>query len=292
MKVLRGAGKKEQNGTIRIKQIHEGFVPRPSGVLSQQGCRLDAPGLCQPKAVMSPPDDLVRLLAEVAIAGPATSALRSLRSISGYEGAGTPVWLRDGAARMGWSYQRLFNQIESIVLVRGEYRDGQRIPYWRQILRYALEGGLTAVNDEYLHMLVEVTAARSRAPESACGRLVEAFEEGVALPASCVEWDEFRLNAGPDTYWISTACRPDSCSARCPSSTVASACCRTSRCEGRRSNGEPSSSKTPWATLRGFSRAATTCRTCSASGGTRLARCSSMTPAMASIQPQEEGSTA
>jgi len=140
------------------------------------------------------PDDLVRLLAEIAIAGPATSALRSLRSVSGYEEADTPAWLRDGAARIAWTYRRLFNQIEPITLIRGEYRNEPRTPYWRQILRYALEGGLTAVNDEYLHVLAEATAARSREPESACKRLVEAFEEGVALPASRVEWDEIQLD--------------------------------------------------------------------------------------------------
>ncbi|MDZ7790321.1 MAG: hypothetical protein U5L08_07510 [Xanthomonadales bacterium] len=112
-----------------------------------------------------PPEDLVELLARVAIAGPATSALRSLRSVSGHCAADTPVWLRDGAARIGWSYRRLFNQIETSVLIRGGYRSKTSKPYWRQILRYALEGGLTAVNDEYFHMLAESTAASSQAPE-------------------------------------------------------------------------------------------------------------------------------
>ncbi len=142
------------------------------------------------------PEDLVELLARVAIAGPATSALRSLRSVSGHCAADTPVWLRDGAARIGWSYRRLFNQIETSVLIRGGYRSKTSQPYWRQILRYALEGGLTAVNDEYLHMLAESTAASRQAPEAACTRIVEAFEEGVALPASRVEWDEIGFENG------------------------------------------------------------------------------------------------
>ncbi|MFW5970373.1 MAG: helicase-related protein, partial [Halofilum sp. (in: g-proteobacteria)] len=141
-----------------------------------------------------PPHDLVQLLASISIAGPATSALRSLRSVSGYERSDTPIWLRDAGARIGWSYRRLFNQIEPTTLIRGEYREEPRTPYWRQILRYALDGGLTAVNDEYLHVLAEATAARSRDPESASHRIVEAFEEGVALPASRVEWDEIRLD--------------------------------------------------------------------------------------------------
>lgn len=140
-----------------------------------------------------PPRDLLRLLAEIAVGAPATSGLRSLRSVSGHSGSETPLWLRDGAARIGWSYRRLFNQVEPTMLIRGEYQDGSRTPYWRQILRYALEGGLTAVNDEYLHVLAEATAARSREPQSACGRIVEAFEGGVALPASRVEWDDVRV---------------------------------------------------------------------------------------------------
>lgn len=141
-----------------------------------------------------PPADLVELLAEIAVAGPATSALRSLRSVSGYAGPSTPDWLRDSAARMGWSYRRLFNQVEPTVLIRGEYGDRARTPYWRQILHYALDGGLTAVNDEYLHVLAESTGARSRPPASACKRLVRNFEEGVALPASRVEWDDVRFD--------------------------------------------------------------------------------------------------
>ena len=140
-----------------------------------------------------PPADLVRLLAEVALAGPATSALRSLRAVTYYGHDDTPLWLRDGAARMGWSYRRLFNQIEPTMLIRGEYRESQRMPYWRQVLCYALDGGLTAVNDEYLHVLAEATAARGRDAKSACRLIVEAFEEGIALPASRVEWDDIRL---------------------------------------------------------------------------------------------------
>ena len=141
-----------------------------------------------------PPADLPRLLAEVSVAGPATSALRSLRSVSGYDDTDTPLWLRDGAARIGWSYRRLFNQIESIVLIRGEYAGDVRRPYWRQILKYALDGGLCAVNDEYLHVLADATAAQSREPESACERVVEALEEGMAIPPSRVQWDEIGLD--------------------------------------------------------------------------------------------------
>lgn len=141
-----------------------------------------------------PPDDLVELLAEVAIAGPATSALRSLRAVTEYEVMDTPQWLRDGAARIGWIYRRLFNQIEISVLVRGEYVRQDALPYWRKVLRYALDGGLGAVNDEYFHVLAEATAAGNCEAAVICGRIVEAFEEATALPPSRVEWDEIVAN--------------------------------------------------------------------------------------------------
>jgi len=143
-----------------------------------------------------PPADLARLLAEVAIGAPATSGLRSLRVVTGCSGGETPTWLRDGAARIGWNYRRLFNQVEPTMLIRGEYQAGSSTPYWRQVLMYALDGGLTAVNDEYLHVLAEGTGAGSCDPETACERVVEAFESGVALPASRVEWDEVRFDTG------------------------------------------------------------------------------------------------
>ncbi|MDT0634888.1 helicase-related protein [Spectribacter hydrogenooxidans] len=143
-----------------------------------------------------PPADLVSLLAEVAIAGPATSALRSLRAVSGYREMDNPVWLRDGAARIGWVYRRLFNQIETSVLIRGEYGPGDPMPYWRKALRYALDGGLPAVNDEYFHVLAEFTAASDRPPATVCERVVGTFHQAVALPPSRVEWDEINVDTG------------------------------------------------------------------------------------------------
>lgn len=143
-----------------------------------------------------PPADVLSLLAEIAIAGPATSALRSLRAVSGYGETDTPVWLRDSAARIGWVYRRLFNQIETSMLIRGEYGRNDPMPYWRKILRYALDGGLTAVNDEYFHVLAESTAASDQPPAIVCDRVVGTFQQAVALPPSRVEWDEINLDTG------------------------------------------------------------------------------------------------
>jgi len=140
-----------------------------------------------------PPGDLAELLAEVAVAGPATTALRSLRSVTGYAGADTPKWLQDAAAHVGWVYRRLFNQIEISILIRGEYGETDNTPYWRKVLRYALDGGLSAVNDEYFHVLSEATGAGTCDAPTACERIVQAVAEGTALSPRWVEWDEITL---------------------------------------------------------------------------------------------------
>lgn len=146
-----------------------------------------------------PPTDLVPLLAEIAVAGPATSALRSVRAVTGHPHPNTPDWLRDGAARIGWAYRRLFNRVEATQLIRGEYAKQIELPYWRLVLQYGLDGGLSAVNDEYCHMLAEAAAAGQRSPEHIGAAVVTAFEASTALSARQAQWDEINMTSGRAT---------------------------------------------------------------------------------------------
>lgn len=95
-----------------------------------------------------PPADLSRLLALVAIAAPATCALRSLSREESVCRIGT----RLAAARVGHAFLALFNIPEIRALLLGI---NSAEPYWRRVLEYACDGGLQAVLDEFTHLLRE-----------------------------------------------------------------------------------------------------------------------------------------
>jgi hypothetical protein len=100
------------------------------------------------------PPDLLDVLAQMAVAGPAVCAARALARISGglRELNGAP--LRDAAGRVAFGLRSLFNQPEAMAIVRGP-RGGEDERYWRLTLEYALRGNLQAVLDELAHVLLE-----------------------------------------------------------------------------------------------------------------------------------------
>ncbi len=95
-----------------------------------------------------PPADLARLLAQVAVAAPATCALRSMSRDEADRRIGTCL----AAARVGHAFLALFNVPEIRALLLGI---NHAEPYWRRVLEYACNGGLQAVLDEFTHLLCE-----------------------------------------------------------------------------------------------------------------------------------------
>lgn len=96
----------------------------------------------------APPGDLLEVLAELAIASPATCALRALRRVMP---AASPTDRLHAAARIAFGFRSLFNGAEATAIIQN--RDDRT--FWRACLRYALDGNLQAVLDEYLHVLLE-----------------------------------------------------------------------------------------------------------------------------------------
>ncbi|MER7079104.1 Helicase conserved C-terminal domain-containing protein [Saccharopolyspora kobensis] len=103
------------------------------------------------------PRDLASVLASLALAGPGTAALRALaRTLDELDVEDLDVrrfawWCSEG-------FRSLFNKPEVVDMVRRQ-RTGQ--PYWRNVLRMCLDGCLSAVLDEYVHMLVESKGLRN-----------------------------------------------------------------------------------------------------------------------------------
>lgn len=118
-------------------------VARFSGMLTEAG-----------RGELGPvPEDLVRVLAELALAGPAVCALRALARSPEALVLRVDARVRDAAGVIAHSFRALFNLPEVISLVRTL---SPSEPYWRRVLEYAAWGNLQAVLDEFTHVMPDI----------------------------------------------------------------------------------------------------------------------------------------
>jgi hypothetical protein len=115
------------------------------------------------------PSDLSEVLAVIALAAPATAALRALRRVAGhtFERSGRNVQV--SAASVGWAFRTMFNLPDVQAVIRSsaiklqhevpDELDEAKEAYWRQVLNHCLIGGLPAVIDEYVHVLGDQVAS-------------------------------------------------------------------------------------------------------------------------------------
>ena len=109
-----------------------------------------------PDALGRPPDDLVEVLTQLAVGGPAQCALRMFSSVSGLPISHDCVVAN--AAWVGAAFRSFFNAPEVTAVIVGPGPDeseaeetGSR--YWRDVLRHSIAGNLQAVLDEHGHVL-------------------------------------------------------------------------------------------------------------------------------------------
>jgi hypothetical protein len=145
------------------------------------------------------PDDLVEVLAQLAIAGPAVTMLRAFDRVIGGEGAlagATRVELRNAAGRTAWAFRSLFNQPEVVTMLR---RNDQ--PYWRSVLQYCVEGCLPAVLDEYVHVLRDHLGLLSGKLEGKLVEIADGIAEALELRTSRIGVDDVaRSEAGRTAF--------------------------------------------------------------------------------------------
>ncbi|MYA18164.1 MAG: hypothetical protein F4Z28_16110 [Gammaproteobacteria bacterium] len=110
-----------------------------------------------PGALGRPPGDLVEVLAELAVAGPAQCALRMISSV-----CGLPVSDDEGtveyAAWIAAAFRSFFNAPEVTAVVTSGHSahpddDEGEGRYWRDVVRHCVDGSLQAVLDEHGHVL-------------------------------------------------------------------------------------------------------------------------------------------
>lgn len=144
----------------------------------------------------APPKDLLRALALMAVAGPATVVLRSFARVTGPDQIDSSV-ARDSAAKVGGSFRTLFNQPDSTAIIRAIGSDaGRGGDYWKQCLEYAASGCLQAVLDEYTHLLVEEAGVFGKGAEEVVASISEYMVGAVGLKRARVGVQHIFLSNG------------------------------------------------------------------------------------------------
>lgn len=147
----------------------------------------------QPEPLGRQPEDLIEVLAHIALAAPAVTALRSLlRTIPSASDASGGE-LVAAAARAGLAFRSLFNQPESIVLLDQWYPDE---PYWLKTLRYCRDGNLQAVLDEYLHVLLESLGLIGHSATECSTKMGKVLEQALTIRAPTLRFDEIKQESG------------------------------------------------------------------------------------------------
>ena len=138
----------------------------------------------------SVPDDFVSVLAELAIGSPAICANRSLRRIAPGLKADSPEVLQ-AAAHIAEGFRSLFNSPD----VRSMLEQDD-VPYWRQVLRYCVEGDLQAVLDEYVHSLKESLGLVDAESPKIVREVAAAIRSVLSIRTSSLDIDDIQLNGG------------------------------------------------------------------------------------------------
>ena len=156
-------------------------------------------GLAAPDSLGRPPPDLLEVLALLALGSPSNATLRALSRIMAI--APTDVELKGQAMTAAHAFRSLFRTPTSEGLLRNLYRpdiQGGDGPYWRRVVAYAIEGGLSAVLDEFFHVIRD--SGRS---DGSAGDLVSKLSQTLhmaARPLAVSEWAENESGVQRSTY--------------------------------------------------------------------------------------------
>lgn len=136
------------------------------------------------------PKDLSEVLSLIAFGGPGVVLLRALGRVTG-RNAARSEGVRDAAARGARAFLRLFNLPEVTISLQAA---GGNEPYWRQVLRYGVQGGLQSVMDEYAHLLHEGLGLENKTSVNKADEIIGTMESALAIRSAPMGLDEIRFD--------------------------------------------------------------------------------------------------
>lgn len=138
------------------------------------------------------PDDLYPVLANLALAGPAVCALRSLRRIAGKLQVDDSSLL-NAAVHAAEGLRSQFNAPTAVALLQAGNEDDA---YWQRVLQYGLDGNLQALLDEYVHTLAGSINVPGKDPRDAVTDIASAMFEAMSIRTVPLRPDELRPDGG------------------------------------------------------------------------------------------------
>lgn len=136
------------------------------------------------------PNDVWIVLGKISLGSPSVVFLRSLLNHWGPVATYCLDEMFSEAAKVGMSFRSLFNQPESIRIVRG---DAEEDAYWLSALNYCINGNLQAVIDEYTHVLMDVEGLKMLPPILAIKGLSKKIQTAVSLMTSTGRVDDINI---------------------------------------------------------------------------------------------------
>ncbi|MER9191599.1 helicase-related protein [Mesorhizobium australicum] len=133
----------------------------------------------------------LELLVDVALGSPAVCAVRAIRRIAPELAWDAPELL-EAAAHVAWGFRTLFNQHETVALLRQESDEH----YWRSVLAHSAAHNLQSVLDEYAHYLVEGEGLVAKSPTERAKGVAEAMVRALSIRPSQIEVDDVRAENG------------------------------------------------------------------------------------------------
>lgn len=152
------------------------------------------------------PEDLIEVLADMALAGPAVCAFRSLRRLVS-QTIDTKDALRSASVHIAEGLRSQLNAPEAIaVLQQAEDEDA----YWKRVLHYGAEGNLQAVLDEYVHLQYEAELSGTASESEAVLKVADSIFTAASIRSSQLRPDFLKVADGKlemDAEPISLRCR-------------------------------------------------------------------------------------
>ncbi len=141
------------------------------------------------------PNDLIDILAKIAIASPAVVCLRSFLRLSNEKDKDIDSFsdiLISSAAKAAIGFRSLFNLPDSITLLRNICK-GEDERYWETVLDYCMNGNIQSVMDEYVHISRESLGQVDKPIDSSVPKIAEEICTSVSLRTVSLDFDDIRL---------------------------------------------------------------------------------------------------
>lgn len=127
------------------------------------------------------PEDLMEVLTQMAMGGLGPSALRALSRVTGGLDNVGQFDVRNHASSISWALRNLFNQPEMMSLIK---TGAEESAYWKDVLAHCVDGGLTAVLDEFAHILNESLGVSQKDAPAKAEAIAREMSEALGVRAS------------------------------------------------------------------------------------------------------------